>query len=191
MPDTTLELHFAGTTDTQLIEVQFNNSLCVDRLVSIRGKTSGAYRNVGTFQWTSAVRALCILTIKAKRVALRGETHDLAIIRGDRGSLAASLDYAMTKQPVWLCEMFGADSSGNSMALHIIARTNSNRKRPGPVVLSLNEKVLSPSVIRVIWDGKMIENADQLNRLLINLGHESEPPSIDQGARVREEKFAA
>lgn len=191
MSDRSCELHFAGLTNTQLVEVRFKSHLSEDHLVTIRGKTCGAYRNVGTFQWTSAVRALCILMVKAKLVDLSGGERDLATIRGDKGSFAASLDYAISKQPMWLIEMFGCDRLGISLMRRVILRSNPERKRPGPVCLSLNEKVFPPARIKAIWDGELLETASQLNRLLNKLGQRSAVSAIDQMSQVLREKIAA
>jgi hypothetical protein len=75
------------------------------------------------------------------------------VIKGCGGSLAASLDYAISKQPMWLTEMFGCDQSGISLIRRMILRTNPERKRPGPTVLSLNERFMPVAAISIFSDG--------------------------------------
>jgi hypothetical protein len=115
---------------------------------SVRGKTAGAFKGAGSFQWTTAVRALSIFFLNAIE-------NPIGIhLSGHAGSLAASLDYALSKQPIWLAEMFGVDTLGNCLARRFIHRTNSERKRPGPVSLSLNQSYLESTMVEVVVDGR-------------------------------------
>ncbi len=141
----TLKLYFEAG---QLIEVNFKENGTSEERCSIRGKTGGAYRQAGSFQWTSAVRALSLLAVKAIT------TPQDALIQGEGGSLAASLDYAISKQPEWLTDLFGCDREGISYARRLVLRTNPERKRPGPVVLALNSVYLPYSSIEVFVNGK-------------------------------------
>lgn len=133
----------------QLTEVTFQESPGSPARVCVRGKTSGPCRTAGSFQWTSAVKALSLLVVKT---AL---SPDNALVKGDGHSLAASLDYAISKQPMWLSEMFGWDPKGVSLARRLILRTNPERKRPGPVTLGINQKYLLPNAISIYVDGKL------------------------------------
>jgi hypothetical protein len=56
----------------ELCIVQYKSGVAGKEHFSVRGKTSGAYTKAGTFQWTSAVRAACVLLLKT---LLHG-THD-------------------------------------------------------------------------------------------------------------------
>jgi hypothetical protein len=76
------------------------------------------------------------------------------MIRGEANSMAASLDYAISKQPTWLTEMFGCDQDGISLARRMILRTNPERKRPGPVTLGLNMNYVAVENISIILNGK-------------------------------------
>lgn len=126
-------------------------------LRSVRGKTSGAYKGAGSFQWTSAVKALTLLFLRAV------EDPNGIHLSGYGGSLAVSLDYALSKQPVWLCEMFGTDGVGHSIARRFISRTNPERKRPGPVSLSLNQNYLAASMIEVVVDGRVVTDIAEIS----------------------------
>jgi hypothetical protein len=158
----TLKLYFQSQ---ELTEVRFQESIRSDPRQTVRGKTSGAMRCVGSFQWTSAVKALSVLIVKA---AMRPES---AVLQGCSGSLAASLDYALSKQPAWLSEMFGCDANGISFARRLVLRTNPERKRPGPVVLAVNDMYLSAASIEVHADG-VLASTPQLAHLVSQLSDE-------------------
>jgi hypothetical protein len=108
----------------------------------------------------------------------QSSSNELPILLGERGSLAASLDYALTKQPMWIQEMFGSDAAGTSLAQRLFRRTNSHRKRPGPVVIKVNERALPPKNIHIYWNGKRIDDIAALETLLSLFGafEESEEP---------------
>jgi hypothetical protein len=145
-----LELHFY---EGQLAQTHFEHPLLAAPCVSVRGKSAGAYRGSGSFQWSFAVQALSMLLARAF-VAARTGTQGVLIL-GEQGTPAASLDFAIDKQPMWLIDMLGADSKGTSLARRMLRRTNPNRKRPGPVVLTLNEHFLPASAVELYCDGQL------------------------------------
>lgn len=132
----------------ELVEVEFVNRMTGEVRRTVRGKQSGAFRNAGSFQWTSAVRGLALLVV---RTAARFEQP---AIEGEARSVTASLDYAISKQPVWLTEMFGCDRLGTSLIRRMVLRTNPERKRPGPTTLAINERYMPAEAISVFADGK-------------------------------------
>lgn len=141
-----LKLYFEGG---QLMESQFIDGVTGVVRQSVRGKSGGAYRTAGSFQWTSAVKGLAVLFLTASEGTLE------PLIKGGSGSLTASLDYAISKQPSWISEMFGCDRDGLCFIRRMILRTNPERKRPGPTVLSLNEKYLPRHAISIFCDGRL------------------------------------
>ena len=141
--------------------------------LTLRGKTPGAQRNAGTFQWTSAVRALCIALLKG-RLSPNPHQEDSSL-SGFAGSLAATLDYAISKQPTWTEDMFGVTPDGRSVLRRVISRSNSERKRPGPVTLSLNPHVLSPGSIIVWWNGQRVQEPTILKGLIDSLELQADP----------------
>jgi hypothetical protein len=157
-----LKLYFESG---QLIQVVFKESSSGEARRSIRGKTGGAFRTAGSFQWTSAVKALGVLLVQT---AFNPQTDS---IQGQVGSLAASLDYALSKQPIWISEMFGCDQQGISFARRLLLRTNPERKRPGPVVISVNQVYILSSDIEVYVDGLRCSESEleQLVATLLNL----------------------
>jgi hypothetical protein len=160
-----LELVFAGGDEPQLVEIRFTDRVASRTCVSVRGKTSGAFRDVGTFQWTSAVRAMCSLMVRTKIASLDEGEPVMVGITGGLGSSAASLDYALTKQPRWICEMFGTDGRGSALAQRLFLRTNSNRKRPGPVTIAVNEKLLAASDLSIFLENQRIDSIEKLQGL--------------------------
>lgn len=121
-----------------LNQTRFSHPLLGRHLVAIRGAT--APEHVGTFRWSSGVRALALLLTKQAVVSegRRNGTmngHDPAAIHGGDNSLAASLDYAISKQPLWLQDMFGTSPQGTPLSKLLFRRMNPDRKRPGPVTV--------------------------------------------------------
>jgi hypothetical protein len=132
---------------------------------AVRGKTAGAYDNAGTFQWTPGVKALCVVLLNAVLRKVQQNKSYLPLLQGGRGSLASSLDYALNKQPEWLFDIFGADQQGNCYLRHLLLRSNSGRRRSGPVRISLNEQLLSPQSIRVYIEDTLTSAPDELENL--------------------------
>jgi hypothetical protein len=165
MTSQSLELYFAGKTDVELVETRFEGGWTKGPLVAIRGKTIGAFKNVGTFQWTSAVRAFCVLCVKSV-IAAQQKNPVAGQLAGVKSSLAASLDYALSKQPAWLREVCGSDPHGNAYMRKLIVRTNPERKRPGPVVLGLNERLMSVNDIKIFRDHQRLASTEDLQDLL-------------------------
>lgn len=169
-----LKLYFEAG---QLTEVAFCDGISGDVRRSIRGKSGGAYRSAGSFQWTSAVKGLALLAVRAV------SGLEEPVIKGCGGSLAASLDYAISKQPMWLTEMFGCDQSGISLIRRMILRTNPERKRPGPTVLSFNERFMPIAAISIISDG-VVCSREELVVLAAALSQEESVPAQELVAQA-------
>jgi hypothetical protein len=131
----------------QLFEVIFTDRASGLHCHCVRGKGAGAYHSAGSFQWTAAVKGLALLLVRAV------SGLDPHVIHGYAGSLASSLDYAISKQPVWISDMFGFDAAGTCLVRRLVRRTNPERKRPGPVVLSLNERFMPSGAITIFVNG--------------------------------------
>lgn len=113
----------------------------------------------GTFTWSQGVQALVQLFLEVKIASLDSRQGS---ILGERGSLAASLDYSVAKNGLWLADMFGVYSDGTLRARRILRRTNPERKRPGPVEIFLNTAIISPKEVIILCDGKSMETKDEL-----------------------------
>ena len=167
MPASQINLYFAEGVDFELFETRFMSKYLQQPLVTVRGKTSGAFAfaNSGTFQWTKAGRGICVLLVREKLNNLKNEA--LPFIYGEAASLAASVDDAISKQPAWLIDMLGATSQGDALAKRLFSRTNSGRKRAGPVNISVNRHMLSHEFIKIFLGTRKMEEKVDLERLLI------------------------
>lgn len=132
---------------------------------SVRGKTPGAQMATGTFQWTRAVRAMCLLFVKSASLETPNSMNRYVTISGGIGSLAASLDYAISKEPIWLLEMFGLELRGHTRAKRFFLRSNSELKRPGPVHVGLNYPALNLDSFEIWWNEEMLITAQRLSLL--------------------------
>jgi hypothetical protein len=75
--------------------------------------------------------------------------------------MAASLDYALSKRPAWLLDVFGVTSKGDPNALRLFQRRNGCRKLPGPVLIRFNPHILEPENIQIYLHGRLLsENSD-------------------------------
>lgn len=157
----------------------------------VRGKTCGSYQNAGTFQWTSAVRGLCVLFLKGRLAHLNPALTSSCSISGFKDSIAASLDYALVKQPEWLRDMFGVDAVGNTYARRLIAKTNSQRKLPGPVTLAVNDKTLALADIHIVWNESQISSEEQLQELISRIDEVGHVSQVGVGATVGSKALAA
>lgn len=154
-------------------------------IVAVRGKTAGPNRDTGTFQWTPAVKALCVLFMRALTKELRGETISGPLVMGGKGTIAASLDYALDKEPQWVCDMFGLDKHGRSLLRRLILRTNPGQKRNGPVCLGLNTNALDTKELKLFVDYSPIQDPTALERLTAALLEKYEDGK-DTAAEIRE-----
>jgi hypothetical protein len=121
-------------------------------------------RNVGCFKWSSAVKATCLLLIKAKIIHLTGDEAQLygALLEGKFGTPASSLDYSYSKVPGWMVDIFGLDQSGNPNIRSIVGRDNPEQKRDAPVRIYLNFHILHPRQVNIYIDDSLVESENLL-----------------------------
>ena len=145
-----IELHLTDHGRARLDQFVFFSSPEAQPLVTTcSGSASycvGTSRNF--FTWTVGVRAITLLLLKAAQ----GKSTTVGI-SGDSGSAAASLDYALSKEPSWLIDFFGMTSKGNAFAKSLFGRRNSERKRPGPVEVYVNDRAIKHDDIKVFVNG--------------------------------------
>jgi hypothetical protein len=63
--------------------------------------------------------------------------------------------------------MFGSGRNGTLYARRFFRITNPNRKRPGPVVVSINESAIKSYQVRFFWEGRQVMESKELYALLI------------------------
>jgi hypothetical protein len=115
------------------------------------------------------------LCIKTKLADVTGARDVEPHVIGYKGSLAASLDYAVSKQPTWLVEMCGS-RGGGTLSRRVFIRSNPERKRPGPVIVALNDQSLPGSGIHIVVNGVPVTKEDELRSLLARI------PTVDDTA---------
>lgn len=162
---TQLCLWFTSERELELIKTLFKSPLLSEPVVAVRGKTAGAFSTSATFQWTSAVQALAVLLVKAAARHEMRHTNTEPLLEGGRGSMASSLDASLYKQTAWL-DLFGANMHGDCLSRRVLNRTNPGRRRAGPVMLSLNERVLPAASVEIYIDGKRVQSPEELSKLM-------------------------
>jgi hypothetical protein len=164
----TITLWFSNPAEPFLSRTEYTIHSSGTKLVAIRGKTSSAFGSVGTFQWTSAVQAMTVIMLQT---ALCKHTHtdERSYISGDKGTLAASLDYCISKSPCWLLDMFGTDTKGMTRTRRLFLRNNPERKRGGEVTIAINQNILEPQNIRCILQGQEVTNPELLRNLIAQI----------------------
>ena len=162
-----LELYFSDGPEPALAKSIFRHESFEEPLKSIRGN-SDALDGYNSFRWTPAVQALAILmihTAAGSEKTLDQLPHTDSILVGENASPAASLDYAITKQTSWLLDMFGMDYDGNPLIRSFIKRHNSERKRPGPVTISVDSSILPADSIKIYLGDARVKEPQQLHAL--------------------------
>lgn len=154
-----------------LSKIEFRHPMLTEGRVAYRGKDSIALGSIYSFQWTAGIQAMAVLLLRtlAEEYIRPGSHAATAILVGESGSLAASLDYALSKQPNWLLDIFGTDASGVSLARKLFHRANPERRRAGPVQISVNRKQLPWNSIEVFYHHTSLRDADSLVNLAENI----------------------
>lgn len=148
---------------------------------SFRGKDSSA-AGTGSFTWTSAVQGLALLFLRHK---VYSGTRS-GVLSGEARSLAASLDYALSKQPRWLIDMFGVRESGTPNFRYLLYRLNGGRKKPGPVEIAVRQGC--DLKLNIFREKKLLLAKEDISSLIANLENKceeiivsTETPTIGSG----------
>jgi hypothetical protein len=177
---TRMHLEFFKGVSIELDEIEFLYPSQKESILSVRGKSAPGRFADGTFQWTSALQGLAVLFLKHAA----GREH--FVLSGGPGSPASSVDFAISKQPRWIEEVFGTDKQGISFIRRIVTRKNSNLKRPGPVSIGLSSSPLSRVLISVSVNGRVVEDKAELGKLADELAKQlwgEEPYGQEEGTR--------
>ena len=178
---TRMHLEFYRGATLELDEIEFLYPSQKESILSIRGKSACGRFADATFQWTSALKGLALLFLK------HAAGKERFMLTGGAGSPACSVDFAISKQPRWVEEVFGTDKQGISLLRRFVVRKNSNRKRPGPVSIGLSSSPLSRVSISVSVNGRPMHDKEELNSLaeLLASQIQSEEPCGNEGAERR------
>ena len=184
-------LEFEGESTPELTSTLYFCPFFGRTIRSIRGRTTPSRSGVGTFQWTSAVIALSVAFLRARYAetigAVANEWTEKAAIQGRSGSFAASLDFALSKGPLWLQEMFGIDSNGYATGRRIFTRVNSEGKRVGPTTVVVNRAYIEPQGIEILLNKKLLSTSDELHDLLVKLHPEGTIAPVENKTPVLNE----
>ena len=166
----TLTLWFLKTSSVELVRTRFLSTLCESVLECSRGKSYQSLGMTGSFGWSAAVRGLCLLFIQSAINRVAGSNIPWGtLVQGLRGSPSAALDAALSKQPVWVQDMFGVDSTGLSNLRRILVRNNPELKRPGPVILGLHRNWAESLQVRIFLNDREITDRIELETLVSSL----------------------
>lgn len=133
-------------------------------VAAVRRAAAAIKDDFGSFIWSAGVRGLSLLCVgtAATHAAGRGSPY---ILSGGGRSVAAALDRALNKPADWISEVFGAISPRA-----LFRRENSERKRSGPVRISLAATLQRPGAIAIFLNGTRCDSASELGALLAKLG---------------------
>lgn len=166
-----ISLYFTSGKKPALDRIKFKHPLLEKERVAVRGKSSGALMGYCSFQWSHAVQGLALLLIRAKIYSSSKDMEQLEqrVLRGGANTPASSLDYAISKQPVWISELFGLDKFEISLLRQLVHRTNSERKRPGDTIIAINSLQLPEENISIVIDGQVTTETKALKDFLATL----------------------
>lgn len=153
----------------------------------VRGKSaSGVFSGYGTFQWTSGVQALSILAIETALDAYNDLQYATgATLCGEKGSLASSLDYAISRQPRWIQEMFGDAAIGledvriEPRNRRLFSRTNPEGRWGGNMFVSFDPRSLPGECITIFVNDIQLKTPKDLFLLRSELRAQVSPSQAD------------
>jgi len=93
-----------------------------------------------------AVEALIALLEGTVKYRNSGSDQPYKLV-GGRGSLAASLDYALDKKPIWIREIFSRQVEGKSLISGIFERDNPRLRRGGNVAVWIKSASLQIEIV--------------------------------------------
>jgi hypothetical protein len=153
------DLFFVSHSESIHLEhVHFSHPLLDKQRISRRGTSYSS----STFPGGSGVKALAVFLVEQK------VSNGNSTLIGEAGSVAATLDSVISKQPIWLLEMLGVDSAGRTLLHRLVERQNPERKRPGPVKIYLVKEI----VIRIFVNDIEQRTQNELREVLDNLTSE-------------------
>jgi RNA polymerase sigma-70 factor (ECF subfamily) len=131
----------------------------------VRGKDEGAYLGSASFQWSPALKVLMAYLLRCAAAGRRCPQGTDPILSGERSSPAASLNFAMSKKPNWIKDMFGEDAQSHPFLLDLIRRSNPDLKYAGPVILRLDTQVLPPQRIFVFVGDRPVDSDKEMDQI--------------------------
>jgi len=169
MSNSSIALHFSmDDKEPALDSMRFTSPLTENVSISAyRGAQIASWTGERCFRWTSAVCALSYLAVRYREMSKPGSP--IPVLEGYGGSMAASLDYALSKKPAWLLDVFGVTQKGDPIALRLFQRRNGCRKLPGPVLIRFNPNMLAPENVQIHLNGRLLTEGHDLEALSTKL----------------------
>lgn len=167
-----LDLDFVDSGSLQLSRVIFSG-LCETGRVSVCGENTAPYRMANPFHWVPAVQAMSILLLRTAawlNDSSKRNNEALPALRGEGSTPASSLDYALSKMPSWLAEMFGRDEDSNLIALALFKRENPERKQLGPVTVSVDSNAAQHLAINIRVNDRPVTNPHEMAAMATAIG---------------------
>lgn len=173
-----LEIELLGCDELVVHSLSFRHKLLgAETRRLTRGKFSSTLQGAAPLPWTSAVKGFVRLALQValqRFVEEQSSSDPFAFgLVGEKGSVCRSLDYAISKRPAWLVDLFGSDADGNSNVGRFFHRLNPEGKREGPTAVTLNTNMISPTSISVRVNGAPVGSKDKLGLLLNSINASS------------------
>jgi diguanylate cyclase (GGDEF)-like protein len=177
MPAPQLTLTFSVGSEVALWRTEFSHPSYAPQVRrSERGREEGPREGGLSFPWSAAVKALAAYVLRYAAWGRRQRQGDCPILEGGRGTAAATLNYALSKKPDWLCDMFGADNLGSAFLPDLLKRRNPDLKREGvPVELWLDPRSLPPEQVEIVVAERRVEDAAEMEELAVAIGATCRP----------------
>ncbi len=179
MPIARLALIFSVGRGVALWRTEFSHPNYAPRVRrSERGREDGPHDGARSFQWTAAVKVLAAYVLRYAAWGRRGRAGLCPILEGERGTPAATLNYALSKQPGWLCGMFGADDQGSAFLPDILKRINPDLKlgEGVPVKLWLDPGTLPPEQVEIVRMNRQVEDPQEMEDMAEAIESTCRPP---------------
>jgi hypothetical protein len=156
-----LKFLFSIVGEIALLRTEFRHPCYApEGFCSVRGREEGPDEAADSFPWTAAVKVLAVCVLKYAAWGRRGRAGPCPTLEGWSRSPAATLNFALSKKPRWLCGMFGRNDKGSAYLPDIVKRKNPDLKRKGePVVLWLDHQTLAPEDVEIVIVDRRGEDA--------------------------------
>jgi len=154
-----IDLSFVSCREAELEQIYFTHPLLDAPRHLVRGRNLMSRGDCYPFTWSLAVQAMSYLLLKT--LAQGPDT----VLCSTNYPFTRSLDFALSKKPLWLQDLFGLDSEGRSNALRFFRRYNPEGKRPGPILIGVNGSMLARESIRILVGGKECKSKVEVDKL--------------------------
>lgn len=167
-------------TATAVMELRFSpKELVRSRYLRSDGEVFETGVKGAEVRWQQGAIAVCILLVYTRLWQEFGLEGDGAVLEGERGSPARSLDNLLNKPGDWTVQMFGESRMGPSIRELVYRKKTVSRNNPVSAV-QWNDSLVSPEQIRIWREGEEVEGAAGLESLLRTLLAEFNPRRVEK-----------